>query len=70
MTADRDAGAARPRRGATDSPSGIEPRERFVLDYAHVGDIQGAFGTISQHEEADHGLRARGWRCSRSWARD
>jgi NRAMP (natural resistance-associated macrophage protein)-like metal ion transporter len=34
-------------------------RERFVLDSAHVGDIQGAFGTIKQHEEAHHGLRAR-----------
>ena len=27
------------------------PRERAVLDSAHVGDIQGAFGTISQHED-------------------
>jgi Mn2+/Fe2+ NRAMP family transporter len=35
------------------------PRERFVLDSAHVGDIQGAFGTIRQHEEAHRGLRAR-----------
>src|ERR1700676_1634880 len=25
-------------------------RERAVLDSAHVGDIQGAFGTISQHD--------------------
>ena len=30
-----------------------------MLDSAHVGDIQGAFGTIRQHEEAHHGLRAR-----------
>jgi len=35
------------------------PRERFVLDPAHVGDIRGAFGTISQHEEGRRGLRAR-----------
>ncbi|HWE09296.1 MAG TPA: Nramp family divalent metal transporter [Solirubrobacteraceae bacterium] len=33
--------------------------ERFVLDSAHVGDIQGAFGTIGQHEEAHRGLRSR-----------
>jgi NRAMP (natural resistance-associated macrophage protein)-like metal ion transporter len=26
------------------------PRERAVLDSAHVGDIRGAFGTIKQHE--------------------
>ncbi|MGZ6574650.1 MAG: NRAMP family divalent metal transporter [Solirubrobacteraceae bacterium] len=59
MTADRGAGGARPATAAADSPSGIEPRERFVLDSAHVGDIQGAFGTIRQHEEAHHGLRSR-----------
>jgi NRAMP (natural resistance-associated macrophage protein)-like metal ion transporter len=35
------------------------PRERFVLDSAHVGDIKGAFGTIRQHEEAHRSLRAR-----------
>jgi NRAMP (natural resistance-associated macrophage protein)-like metal ion transporter len=34
------------------------PRERAVLDSAHVGDIQGAFGTIRQH---DTGTR-RSWR--------
>ncbi len=34
-------------------------RERFVLDSAHIGDIQGAFGTIRQHEEAHRGLRSR-----------
>jgi len=38
-------------------------RERAVLDSAHVGDIQGAFGTIGQH---DTGAR-RSWR-SRSVA--
>ena len=40
------------------------PRERFVLDSAHVGDIQGAFGTIGQHEEGRPAC-ARG--CSRCW---
>jgi NRAMP (natural resistance-associated macrophage protein)-like metal ion transporter len=39
--------------------SGDESRERAVLDSAHVGDIKGAFGTIRQHEEAHHSLRAR-----------
>ena len=36
-----------------------KPRERFVLDSAHIGDIEGAFGKIGQHEERHHGLRAR-----------
>ena len=35
------------------------PRERFVLDSAHVGDIQGAFGTLKEHEEAHRSVRAR-----------
>jgi NRAMP (natural resistance-associated macrophage protein)-like metal ion transporter len=35
------------------------PRERFVLDDAHVGDIQGAFGTIRVDEESQRGLRSR-----------
>ena len=35
------------------------PRERFVLDSAHIGDIEGAFGKIGQHEERHHGLRPR-----------
>jgi NRAMP (natural resistance-associated macrophage protein)-like metal ion transporter len=39
--------------------SGVGERERAVLDSAHVGDIQGAFGTIKQHEEAHRGLRSR-----------
>ena len=34
-------------------------RERFVLDSAHAGDIQGAFGTLREHEEAHRGLRSR-----------
>ncbi len=35
------------------------PRERAVLDSAHVGDIKGAFGTIREHEEAHRGLRSK-----------
>ncbi len=34
-------------------------RERAVLDSAHTGDIQGAFGTIGQHEAKQPGTRAR-----------
>jgi NRAMP (natural resistance-associated macrophage protein)-like metal ion transporter len=30
-----------------------------VLDSAHVGDIEGAFGTLGQHEEAHRNIRAR-----------
>ncbi len=30
-----------------------------MLDSAHIGDIEGAFGKIGQHEESHHGLRAR-----------
>jgi NRAMP (natural resistance-associated macrophage protein)-like metal ion transporter len=46
--------------GAPAPPTATPPaRERFVLDSAHVGDIQGAFGTIREHEEAHRGLRAR-----------
>ena len=59
MTAERNTGPAGPATAATGSGSGTEPRERFVLDSAHVGDIQGAFGTIRQQEEAHHGLRSR-----------
>src|SRR5581483_4479384 len=33
--------------------------ERYVLDSAHVGDIEGAFGTIRQHDEGNPGLRAK-----------
>jgi NRAMP (natural resistance-associated macrophage protein)-like metal ion transporter len=36
-----------------------EPRERFVLDSAHTGDIQGAFGTIGEHDEAHRTLKSR-----------
>ncbi len=53
-----------PTRPASKPPAapGVSPvaaRERFVLDPAHVGDIQGAFGTIGQHEEGRRGLRSR-----------
>ncbi len=34
-------------------------RQRAVLDSAHAGDIQGAFGTIREHEEAHRSLRSR-----------
>jgi NRAMP (natural resistance-associated macrophage protein)-like metal ion transporter len=53
---------------AQNPPTGTPPvtppaydvaHERAVLDSAHVGDIQGAFGTIGQHEEAHRGLRSR-----------
>ncbi|HWF25780.1 MAG TPA: divalent metal cation transporter, partial [Solirubrobacteraceae bacterium] len=47
----------------TDSSAGrvsqAPPRERAVLDSAHVGDIEGAFGTIGQYEGGRRGLRAR-----------
>jgi NRAMP (natural resistance-associated macrophage protein)-like metal ion transporter len=41
------------------TPAPPAARERAVLDSAHVGDIQGAFGTIRQHEQAHRGLRSR-----------
>jgi NRAMP (natural resistance-associated macrophage protein)-like metal ion transporter len=40
-------------------PSSSQPRERFVLEPAHIGDIQGAFGTIRQYDRAPRDLRAR-----------
>jgi Mn2+/Fe2+ NRAMP family transporter len=40
-------------------PEPPAPRERFVLDSAHVGDIQGAFGTIRQHDESHRTWRSR-----------
>jgi NRAMP (natural resistance-associated macrophage protein)-like metal ion transporter len=50
----RSSGAARPRAAAASG-------ERAVLDSAHVGDIQGAFGTIGQHDtDSRRGWRARG----------
>src|ERR1700745_2978322 len=41
------------------APAPEPARERFVLDSAHVGDIEGAFGTIRQHDEGHRGLRSR-----------
>jgi NRAMP (natural resistance-associated macrophage protein)-like metal ion transporter len=41
-----------------DAPQ-ASPRQRAVLDSAHVGDIQGAFGTIGQYEGGRQGLRRR-----------
>src|SRR5258708_800535 len=43
----------------TNPPVKAAPRERAVLDSAHVGDIKGAFGTIRHHEEGRRGLRSR-----------
>src|SRR5580704_12729480 len=47
---------------AATPPPPVPPpaRERAVLDSAHVGDIEGAFGTIREHEEAHRGWRSRG----------
>ena len=41
------------------APSAETPRERAVLDSAHVGDIQGAFGTLGQNQQNRRGLRSR-----------
>ncbi|HEY6395979.1 MAG TPA: NRAMP family divalent metal transporter, partial [Solirubrobacteraceae bacterium] len=49
---------AGPPPGPPPGPTTV-PRERAVLDSAHVGDIKGAFGTIRQHEEAHRSLRSR-----------
>jgi Mn2+/Fe2+ NRAMP family transporter len=54
MTTKPSAGVGTPAPGAS-----AAPRERAVLDSAHVGDIRGAFGTIRQHEEAHRSLRSR-----------
>jgi Mn2+/Fe2+ NRAMP family transporter len=43
----------------TGSATSTAARERFVLDPAHIGDIQGAFGTIKQHQETHRSLRFR-----------
>src|ERR1700752_4976009 len=41
------------------APAPEPARERFVLDSAHVGDIEGAFGTIRQHDEGHRGFWSR-----------
>ena len=46
-------------RGETSNGEESTAEASAVLDEAHVGDIQGAFGTISQHDTAAH----------RSWGR-
>jgi len=48
----------RARRRARSTAPAAQPRERFVLDSAHVGDIQGAFGTIREHDTEGR----RSWR--------
>ena len=70
LTADRDAGAAGRAAAAAGSPGGVESRERFVLDSAHVGDIQGAFGTIRQTSRPTTDSARGRWRCLRSSGRD
>src|ERR1700729_3840900 len=40
-------------------PPAAPVRERAVLDSAHVGDIEGAFGTIRQHEQSHRAMRSR-----------
>ena len=39
--------------------SSVGERERSVLDSTHAGDIQGAFGTIREHDEAHRSIRSR-----------
>jgi Mn2+/Fe2+ NRAMP family transporter len=39
--------------------SGVNERERAVLDTASVGEIQGAFGTIREHDQGHRSLRSR-----------
>jgi NRAMP (natural resistance-associated macrophage protein)-like metal ion transporter len=41
------------------APAPARERERFVPDSTHVGDIQGAFGTIRQHDETHRSWRSR-----------
>jgi NRAMP (natural resistance-associated macrophage protein)-like metal ion transporter len=45
--------------GSGRQPTPPPTRERYVLDAAHVGDIEGAFGTIRLGEERHRGLRSR-----------
>ena len=59
MTPEPNVNAARDSPATAGPGNPIPPRERFVLDPAKVGDIQGAFGTIGQREGARRGLRGR-----------
>jgi NRAMP (natural resistance-associated macrophage protein)-like metal ion transporter len=54
MTTKPPAGVEEPRARAS-----ATPRERAVLDSAHAADIRGAFGTITQPDEAHRSLRSR-----------
>ena len=51
--------APAPVRPVAPPPPAAPVRERAVLDSAHVGDIEGAFGTIRQHEQSHRALRSR-----------
>ena len=42
-----------------EQPYAHPARERAVLDSAHIGDIEGAFGTIRQHDTGGRSYRAR-----------
>jgi Natural resistance-associated macrophage protein len=59
MTSEPGADATPDAPSSAGSAGGAQPRERYVLDSAHVGDIQGAFGTIGQHDGGGRGLRRR-----------
>jgi Mn2+/Fe2+ NRAMP family transporter len=59
MTPASAGNGARDPAQSTSAVATTAQRERFVLDSAHVGDIQGAFGTIRQHEEGHRDLRSR-----------
>jgi Mn2+/Fe2+ NRAMP family transporter len=59
VTPEPSANAVPDAPAAPSAAADAQPRERFVLDPAHVGDIHGAFGTIGQHEGGRRGLRAR-----------
>src|SRR3984957_13991956 len=53
-------GVRAPASDGTAAPPPAGPvRVRAVLDSAHVGDIEGAFGTIRQYEQTHRSLRSR-----------
>ena len=57
MTTNRTSGTASPPVDVASTPPTAPVRDRAVLDSAHVGDIEGAFGTIRQHEQSHRSLR-------------
>ena len=59
MSTNRTSGTASPPVDVASTPPTAPARDRAVLDSAHVGDIQGAFGTIRQHEQSHRTLHAR-----------